>query len=116
MSLVDMVPWWKAQRREPMVRLGVLEAGSNRRQRTIEHFPATIGRSLDNDLSIADGWVSRIHCLLQLRDGQVVIRDLESVNGTCVNHERMSERALAQGDEVQIGTTRILVLELKTGE
>jgi pSer/pThr/pTyr-binding forkhead associated (FHA) protein len=52
--------------------------------------------------------VSRLHARIDRIDGILSIRDLDSRNGTLVN-ARPIERAaaLSNGDEIDIGTTRI---------
>ncbi len=63
-----------------------------------------IGRDAAVDLVLADASVSRHHAeLLREPDGYRV-RDLSSTNGTLVNEERVVERALRTGDNIQIGT------------
>ncbi|MGH7327565.1 MAG: adenylate/guanylate cyclase domain-containing protein, partial [Polyangiaceae bacterium] len=47
------------------------------------------------------------HCILELRDGQFLLRDLGSLNGTFVNGERVrGEQFLRHGDEIALGSTR----------
>ena len=63
-----------------------------------------IGRHSDNDLVLNDGSISRHHAQLQRhRDGSFSLRDLESLNGVLVNGEKVEERALADGDLLEIG-------------
>lgn len=71
----------------------------------------TIGRDPGADLTLEDTGVSRHHARLRVGDdGAPVVEDLGSVNGTYVNGERIGgERRLADGDEVQIGTTAIAI-------
>jgi pSer/pThr/pTyr-binding forkhead associated (FHA) protein len=46
--------------------------------------------------------------MVTLREGRWWIRDEGSTNGTLVNGERInSERALREGDELQIGGVRL---------
>jgi len=58
------------------------------------------------DLS-ADALVSQQHARLDYRAGQWVITDLGSRNGTYVNGQRVQSQALRNGDEVQLGNTRM---------
>lgn len=50
-------------------------------------FPVDIGRALDSDILIPenDELVSRCHCVVDLKDEQLVIKDAGSSNGTYVN-------------------------------
>jgi adenylate cyclase len=51
--------------------------------------------------------VSKEHCIVEVRDGRFVLRDLGSLNGTYVNGERVrGEMPLKHGDEIALGSTR----------
>lgn len=66
----------------------------------------TAGRSVSGDIFLDDVTVSREHAQF-IRDGEAFyVRDSGSLNGTYVNHERLTNTALADGDEVQIGKYR----------
>src|SRR5205807_4816165 len=66
----------------------------------IELKPGTnlLGRGFANDFKLTDPSVSGSHCEIVVQDGQVVIKDLGSTNGTYVNRAPVKE-ALLQGDE-----------------
>jgi len=72
---------------------------------------ATIGRSPSCELPLpADDRMSRRHARFFVRDGQVLLEDLGSRNGTAVNGERITgEVLLLPGDRVQVGQTTVLV-------
>ncbi|MEY2763208.1 MAG: hypothetical protein RLZZ43_1023 [Actinomycetota bacterium] len=72
---------------------------------------SVIGRHPDSTICLDDVTVSRRHAHLEQSDGQVVLRDLGSLNGTYVNQERIEEVALRHGDEVQIGRYRMVFFE-----
>src|SRR5712692_594243 len=71
----------------------------------------TIGRQGDNDINLEDDLVSRRHCSIQLLDGRVVLRDLESKNGTLVNGEAISEKVLRHGDVLKVGSSTFIYKE-----
>src|SRR5438552_14836116 len=62
-----------------------------------------LGRSEGAEIRLEDEGISRLHCSLEARGGQAMLRDLGSHNGTFVGGERITERALVDGDKVQIG-------------
>src|SRR5438094_9384523 len=62
-----------------------------------------IGRGEEADIRLDDEGVSRLHCSLEARGPEAVLRDLGSQNGTYVGGERTQERVLVDGDRVQIG-------------
>lgn len=69
----------------------------------------TLGRLGTNDLPLADDSVSRLHAVLESRNGTWCLRDMSSRNGTWVNGERLSaERALRDGDEIRVGAVRLV--------
>jgi hypothetical protein len=69
----------------------------------------TIGREADCTLSISDDtYISGHHAKISLRDGQPVIEDLGSTNGSFHNGNRFSGlKLLHPGDRIQIGHTVI---------
>lgn len=77
------------------------------RRYVLDKAVTTIGRSRDSDIVLPSDCVSRRHGRLEQRDGQLYAVDVESTNGTYVNDEpqRISERALARGDQLRIGDT-----------
>lgn len=68
-----------------------------------EAFEIRIGRKDSNDLTIPHHSVSSKHCVLSFVDGQWILEDLKSLNGTFVNGERVSHRTLKNGDKVLLG-------------
>ncbi len=67
-----------------------------------------IGRSLDNDIVINHGSVSRHHANILGRDGGFEIVDASSRNGTFVSDRRVTEAPLADGDAVRLGDTQFI--------
>jgi hypothetical protein len=56
-----------------------------------------------------DGFVSARHAIVRVRGGSTSIVDLGSTNGTFVNGDRIAiETRLSPGDEVAVGSTRML--------
>lgn len=65
-----------------------------------------IGKSPNNDHVINDASVSRQHAVVTiLDDGRIVLRDLNSTNGTFVNGKRITTDTVVQPqDQVRLGT------------
>lgn len=62
----------------------------------------------DNDIVINDRTVSRYHIEIQLmEDNSYLLKDLNSTNGTSINGMKVREAYLSQGDQIEIGETRI---------
>jgi pSer/pThr/pTyr-binding forkhead associated (FHA) protein len=66
-----------------------------------------VGRISEADLLMLDDQVSRKHAKISTHGDQILIQDLESRNGTFVNGARVRSAALAEGDEILIGSSRI---------
>jgi len=75
----------------------------------LEGSPASIGRDRDADLCLDECHVSRQHCELQRVDGGVVVRDMDSKNGTYVNGLKVSEAVLKPGDKLTVGVISFIV-------
>ena len=71
-------------------------------------IPVTIGREEGNALRLNDERVSRFHAKVQMEDGDVILTDLDSTNGTRVNGTAIQIRRLRAGDQVSIGRTMLL--------
>jgi pSer/pThr/pTyr-binding forkhead associated (FHA) protein len=64
----------------------------------------TLGRTARADFIVDAALVSRLHCRLTAdREGQLVVEDLGSTNGTMVNGKRVNRSMLAAGDTLQVG-------------
>jgi two-component system, cell cycle response regulator len=76
--------------------------------------PSTIlGRSSEATLSIEDPSISRMHArVVRTEDGQHVLEDLGSKNGTFVNGRAVSRVPLRSGDRVQLGPQLLLLFAL----
>ena len=79
-----------------------------------------IGRSprSGNDLTIeSDGQISKRHARIEMdAEGRFTLSDLDSTNGTKVNGRRIDNRLLNDGDEIQIGETRLAFQQTKREE
>ncbi|MFK7990154.1 MAG: adenylate/guanylate cyclase domain-containing protein [Sandaracinaceae bacterium] len=69
----------------------------------------TLGRHPNNTVQVLDRIVSKEHCHVDLIEGgRWILRDLGSLNGTYINGERVSQQVLNPGDEIMLGSTRII--------
>lgn len=63
----------------------------------------TIGRANTNSIVLKDAKVSRQHAVIKQTGAEFVVVDLNSSNGVLVNHEKVKEHVLGDGDQIQIG-------------
>jgi pSer/pThr/pTyr-binding forkhead associated (FHA) protein len=97
-----------------MAKLVVLSEGLTGKSYELKVDKTTIGRLEDNNFQIAEGSVSSHHCEVLLRGKDVVIKDLNSTNGTFVNGERVTAEApLKPGQILRLGS---IEMRLETGE
>jgi DNA-binding winged helix-turn-helix (wHTH) protein len=68
----------------------------------------TIGRDPNADIYLASTSVSRRHASIRISDGQAMLEDLGSKNGTFVGKSRIDAiTALADGDRIRIGSIEL---------
>jgi pSer/pThr/pTyr-binding forkhead associated (FHA) protein len=65
-----------------------------------------VGRHPQCDARFNSLGVSRRHCILSSTNGEVLVRDLGSANGTWINGRRVAEGRLRPGDEIWIAHFR----------
>ncbi len=71
----------------------------------------TVGRANRSDFILDAALVSRVHCRLSTDAcGDLSVEDLDSTNGTFVNDQRVSGRAvLSPGDRLRVGRVELSV-------
>jgi CheY-like chemotaxis protein len=67
----------------------------------------TIGRADGNTFQIAESSVSGRHCEARLRGEELVVRDLQSTNGTFVNGQKISEATVKPGQTFRLGEVEL---------
>src|SRR6185312_10212928 len=70
------------------------------RQVAITAWPFRIGRGSDVAFSLPSGGVSKEHAELRLENGLLLVRDLESRNGTFVNGKRIDDETPVKDGDV----------------
>ena len=70
----------------------------------------TIGRAAGCQIPLDDSYASQLHARLFRRNGDLLVEDLGSTNGTFLNRKKVSSAVpMRKGDRLQVGKT---VLEL----
>ena len=68
--------------------------------------PKVVGRSDDADIIIDDSYASEFHLRIGMQEGEVMLNDLGSTNGTYLNGRRVTvPTVISKGDSIQIGKT-----------
>ena len=65
----------------------------------------TLGTAADCDIVITDPYLSAKHSTIRHEDGNFVLIDLDSTNGTYVNQKRVSKMELIDNDTIRFGRT-----------
>jgi DNA-binding NtrC family response regulator len=71
--------------------------------------PTLIGTSAACTIRLQDREISRRHASVDIQDGRLRLRDLESANGTFVNGVRIVEALLGGGEGIQLGQSALRV-------
>jgi hypothetical protein len=69
---------------------------------------STLGRHRNNDIVISDPKVSSFHARVDRGAEGFVLVDLKSRNGSFVNSKRVENQLLVNGDEIRVGTARLM--------
>ena len=69
----------------------------------------TLGRDVNNTISIDDPFASADHAVLTFRGRSWYLEDRGSTNGSFVNAGRVSEVALGTGDVLQLGDSTVTI-------
>ncbi len=74
---------------------------------TLHKGATIIGRSVQADIPLKDGGISREHSEIKVDGENATIKDLGSTNGTFVNNKRITRHALKDGDKIQISSSTV---------
>lgn len=90
-----------------MAKLVILSQGMTGRSHELKVDKTTIGRVDDNTFPIAEASISSHHCEVLVKGGDVVVRDLNSTNGTFINGEKITEAVLKPGQTLRLGQVEL---------
>lgn len=90
-----------------MAKLVILNQGMTGRTFDLNIERTTVGRVEDNTFQIADASVSSHHAEIILRGTDIVVRDLNSTNGTFLNNNQVTEIVLKPGQTLRFGQVEL---------
>ena len=89
----------------------VVKRGPNAGSRFPLHQPVTsAGRDPRSDIFLDEVTVSRRHAEFRSERGELRVVDIGSLNGTYVNGQLIDSAVLTDGDEIQMGKFRLVLL------
>ncbi len=90
-----------------MARLIVITKGLAALPHDLNDKWITVGRADGNTFQIADPSVSGRHCEVHLADTELIVRDLQSTNGTFVDGKKITEGILKPGETLRLGEVEL---------
>ena len=69
----------------------------------------TLGRGPHVDFTIDAPLISKVHCRLVVTNGELVVENLGSTNGTFVNDHKIERSTLQPGDRLRAGRVELTV-------
>ncbi len=97
-----------------MTKLHVINELSKGESHDLERDITYVGRSVENDISVKDKFVSRKHLKILRKENKYIIEDLKSTNGTFVNGRQIRpgvEYEVSEGLPIAIGMSVICLGE-----
>jgi DNA-directed RNA polymerase subunit RPC12/RpoP len=88
--------------------LSILSGPSQGESHALTKPRVVLGRQ-GADVALNDPEISRNHCLLEVRDTYINLKDMDSTNGTFYDEERVRAAMLQDGSEFRIGGSLIRV-------
>jgi len=88
--------------------LSIVSGPSKGESHTLAKPRIVVGRQ-GADVALNDPEISRSHCLLEVRDTYINLKDMDSTNGTFFDEERVRAAMLQDGTEFRIGGSLIRV-------
>jgi len=92
-----------------MAKLVILNQGMTGRTFDLNVDRTTVGRVEENTFQIADSSVSSRHAEILLRGSEVLVRDLNSTNGSFINGEKITEAVLKPGQTLRFGQVELKI-------
>jgi len=95
--------------------VAILKGHAGGMEYPIDNAYAVIGRSANAQVRIKDPLVSREHAVIVYHDGDFLLKDLDSTNGTHMRGASIRQRKLRHGDKFRVGDTLLQFILEDTG-
>jgi pSer/pThr/pTyr-binding forkhead associated (FHA) protein len=92
-----------------MPKLVILNQGMTGRTFDVNVERTTVGRIEENTFQIADASVSSRHAEILLHGTELLVRDLNSTNGTFINGDKITEAVLKPGQILRFGQVELKI-------
>jgi hypothetical protein len=73
--------------------------------------PQVVGRARTADIHLESRFVSKAHCKFWMENGECIVEDCGSTNGTYMGGERIQRASLKSGDRVLVGNFELLIAD-----
>jgi pSer/pThr/pTyr-binding forkhead associated (FHA) protein len=95
--------------------VAILEGYAEGMEYPIDKTYAVIGRDKDADVPVKDPLVSREHAVILYHEGNFLLKDLDSTNGTHMKGKPVKQTNLRHGDKFRVGDTVLQFILEDTG-
>ncbi len=85
----------------------MLSGAEQGRSFEFDRIEVTFGRTMENDVVLADPGISRQHLSIRNKGGAFIMKDMGSSNGTMLNGKKVQEEVLKPGDVIVMGGAKV---------
>ncbi len=91
-----------------MYKLAIVHKGKVENNIRLSGGTMIIGRKQDCNIQLDEKMVSGHHAEITIKADEILLKDLDSTNGTKVNGKSVTEATLKTGDQVTIGNYKLI--------
>ena len=95
--------------RDQRISLAVLDGKNAGQIFQVDHPKIILGRT-GADIALDDVEVSRLHACIEVHGSRIILRDMNSTNGTFVDENKISEMEIENRSEFRLGGTRLMLI------
>jgi len=91
-----------------MYKLAIVHKGKVEKNIRLTAGTMIIGRKPECNIQLDEKMVSGQHAQITIKPDEILLKDLDSTNGTIVNGKEVREKILKTGDQVSIGNYKLI--------